>query len=153
VNKGEEKRALAAMLDQTKLWSARSADQGYIQSFRSIAWVVAKHALLTDADKLWPLWPCKVGQPKNPSIMSCILLVLDIQCAHDKNWEMIKPLVMGVNLHFLFFGFGPWAPVANKIRPRVTYCTYEQKFHFQVNSPSSYNGPRWTLTSLCDLEK
>jgi hypothetical protein len=31
----------------------------------------------------------KVGQIKNPGIMSCIL----IRCTHDKNLELIKPLV------------------------------------------------------------
>jgi hypothetical protein len=31
----------------------------------------------------------KVGKIKNPGIMSCIL----IRCTHDKNLEMIQPLV------------------------------------------------------------
>jgi hypothetical protein len=36
-------------------------------------------------DKLWPLWPWKVGQIKNPGIMSCIF----IRCIHDNNLELI----------------------------------------------------------------
>jgi hypothetical protein len=34
----------------------------------------------------------KVGQSKNPGILSCIL----IRCTYDKNFEMIQPLVIMV---------------------------------------------------------
>jgi hypothetical protein len=39
----------------------------YVQSFRPIA-------RRTQTDERWPLWPWKVGQIKNPGIMSCILI-------------------------------------------------------------------------------
>jgi hypothetical protein len=58
-------------------------------NFRSIARVVTKCALLMDPDELWPLWHWKVGQIKNPGIMSCILIIW----IHDKNMELIPSLV------------------------------------------------------------
>jgi hypothetical protein len=43
---------------------------------------LTKLALLMDPDELWPMWPWKVGQIKNPGILSC--------CTHDKNLELIQ---------------------------------------------------------------
>jgi hypothetical protein len=71
-------------------------------NFRSIAGVVTKRALLMDPDELWPLWPWKVGQIKNPGIMSCI----PIRWTHHKNLELIPSLVQEF-YHFMRFSFGP----------------------------------------------
>jgi hypothetical protein len=46
----------------------------------------------------------KVGQIKNPGIMSCIL----IRCSCDKNLEMIQRVVQELYSTFSDFGFGPW---------------------------------------------
>jgi hypothetical protein len=67
---------------------------------------VYKTCPLTDPDELWPLWHWKVGQIRNPGIMSCILT----RCTNDKNLEMIQPLVQD----FLRFRF--WPLVA---KPRI----------------------------------
>jgi hypothetical protein len=56
----------------------------------------------------------KVGQIKNPGIMSCIL----IRCTYDKTLEMIQPLVQE---HFV--GFPRWLPgghICSRIGPKFS---------------------------------
>jgi hypothetical protein len=58
----------------------------------------------------------KVGQIKNPGIMSCIL----IRYPYDKNLEMIQPLVQ----NSIFWGF--WPPggqTKNQIGPKFGLLT------------------------------
>jgi hypothetical protein len=94
--------------------------------------VVTKRALLTDPGEHWPLWPCKVGQTKNPGIMSCIL----IRCTHDKQiWSWSSYLIRNC-----VFCFGPLVTkprirldrnwVCQVIWPRGTKCTT-----FHITSP------------------
>jgi hypothetical protein len=67
----------------------------YVQSFRSIAQVVTKRALLTQTNiDLFKSW-------SNQKI--CIL----IRCTHDNNLELIQSLALVVAL-FVFSVLAPW---------------------------------------------
>jgi hypothetical protein len=55
----------------------------------SLGQIVTKRAYKSCCFELWPLWPSKVGQIKNPGFVSCILII----CTYDKNLELIQPLV------------------------------------------------------------
>jgi hypothetical protein len=71
----------------------------YVQSFRWIAPMVTKCAMLwtmITLDEVWPQWPSKAGQIKYLCIMSCILT----RYTPDKNLRMIQSF-------FSVFSFGP----------------------------------------------
>jgi hypothetical protein len=53
---------------------------------------------------IWPMWPSKVGQIKNPGIMSCIL---NTRYTSDKNLRMIQSFVQELALYVFL---APWWP-------------------------------------------